>query len=136
MYRDRKTNIGKITAPSSSPAMFATVTMRLRKNVRGRSGAPDRDSISRNPAISTAAVASRPIVVADVQPWLVAVTTAYTSTDNPPVTVIAPATSKRRWPSPARLSGSSGRAAATIPAPTGTLTEKNHRQDSPGGHTP
>src|SRR5271166_6116682 len=130
MYSDKNTNIGNISPPSSSPARFAAVTVRLRKNVSGSSGAAERASITMNPAISAAAPASRPTVAAEAQPWLAAVTTAYTSSDRPPVTVTAPATSNRRRARLARLSGSSGRAAATISAPTGRLTKKIHGQDS------
>ena len=130
MYSDKNTNIGNISPPSSSPARFAAVTVRLRKNDSGSSGAADRASITTNAAISAAAPVSRPAVVADPQPWLAAVTTAYTSSDRPPVMVTAPATSNRRWPRSARLSGSSSRAPATISAPTGRLTKKIHGQDS------
>ena len=130
MYSDKNTNIGNISPPSSSPARLAAATVRLRKNDSGSSGAADRASISMNTASSAAAPASSPAVVAEPQPWPDAVTTAYTSSDRPPVTVTAPATSNRRWPRSARLSGSSGRAPATISAPTGRLTKKIHRQDS------
>ena len=130
MYSDKNTNIGNSSPPSSSPARFAAVTVRLRKNVSGSSGAADRASITMNAAISAAAPASRPIVVAEAQPWLAAVTTAYTSTDRPPLMVTAPATSNRRRARLARLSGSSGRAAATISVPNGRLTKKTHGQDS------
>src|SRR6516225_58369 len=130
MYRDRKTNIGNIKAPMSSPARFAPVTVRLRKNDSGSSGAADLASITANPTINAPAAVSKPIVAAEAQPWLPAVTTAYTSSVRPPVTVTAPAASKRRWPRPARLSGSKNRAAATISAPTGRLTKKIHGHDS------
>jgi hypothetical protein len=130
MYSDKNTNIGNISPPSSSPARFAAATVRLRKNDSGTSGAADRASISTNAAISAAEPVSRPIVAAELQPWLLAVTTAYTSSDRPPVTVTAPATSRRRWPRSARLSGSSGRAPAKISAPTGRLTKKIDGQDS------
>ena len=72
----RNTNIGNISPPSNSPARFAAVTVRLRKNASGSSGSADRDSITTNAAISATAPASRPIVVAEAQPWLAAVTTA------------------------------------------------------------
>ena len=68
MYSDRNTNIGNISPPSSSPARLAAATVRLRKNDSGTSGAGDRASIRMNAAISAAAPASRPIVVADPQP--------------------------------------------------------------------
>ena len=76
MYSDKNTNIGSISPPSSSPATLAAVTVRLRKNDSGSSGAADRASIRMNAAISAAAPASSPAVVADPQPWPAAVTTA------------------------------------------------------------
>src|ERR671927_706020 len=42
--------------------------------------------------------------------------------------VTAPAASKRRWPSSARLSGTIGHVSANTSAPTGTLTKKIHSQ--------
>src|SRR5262249_61935795 len=101
-YSDRNTNIGKTSAPSSSPARFAAVTVRLRKNDSGSSGAADRDSIITNAAISAAAAASKPIVVAEAQPGLPAATPADASSRRPPGTATAPAGADRRGPGAGR----------------------------------
>jgi hypothetical protein len=57
LHRDRKKNMGNIRPPISSPARFAAVTVRLRKNDSGSSGAADRVSMTANAAMSAAAPA-------------------------------------------------------------------------------
>ena len=65
-----KKNIENSDAPTSSPTMFAPVSVRSRKIRKGTSGAFERSSITTNAPISAAETASRPIVWAEPQPAL------------------------------------------------------------------
>ena len=62
------------------------------------------------------------------QPTSGAFEIAYTSRARPPVTLTAPAASKRRCPRSAWLSGTIGRVSANTSTPTGTFTKKIHSQ--------
>jgi len=108
--------------------MFAASTGRIRKIRNGTSGALERVSIRTNVARIAIETSSSRIVRAELQPTSGAFEIAYTSSASPPVTVTAPARSKRRWPRSARLSGTNGRASPKTSAPTGTLTKKIHSQ--------
>ena len=60
----------------ASIVAFAALTLRLRKNANGTSGASARVSITTNAARSATAAASTPIVWSDPQPTVLARTSA------------------------------------------------------------
>ena len=94
------------------------------------SGAATRDSIHRKTASSATAPASSPSVSADVQPFWLPLTIAYTASISAAVTVIAPPTSSRPapiWPPPP---GSSRSDRITTAMPIGMLTRKIQCQSS------
>src|SRR5919109_2987444 len=117
-----------MTAPSRKPTTLAAASERSRKIRNGISGALVRSSQSVNTASSAAEAISRRIVRVEPQPTVGAFEIAYTRSASPPVTVTAPAASKRRCPSSARLSGTNGHVSVKTSAPTGTLTKKIHCQ--------
>ena len=61
-------NHANIAAAHSTPTTLAVATLRRRNSPSGMSGAATRASMARNSAISTAAAASSPSVVAHVHP--------------------------------------------------------------------
>ena len=74
MYSDSRKNIEKMAAPSSNPTMLAPVSDLSRKIENGRSGAFARSSTAMKPASSTAAPASAPSTLVDVQLYVSVVT--------------------------------------------------------------
>ena len=110
--------------------------MRSRKMRIGNSGAFERSSITTNATISAADAASSPIVDAVAHPSCAARVIAYTSSISPAVIEVAPATSKCRWLSLARLSRSSHGLTAKTAMPTGMLMKKIHDQLSQLVSTP
>src|SRR6185437_7256466 len=126
------------TAPNVQNAdRFAATSVRLRTEEPGTSGDRDRDSIHPKADSSAADAASSPSAGPEPQPNSVPRLTPYTSRSRPPVTVTAPAMSKRslrRRPraSPARKIA----AIAMSAAPTGTLMKKIQRQPGPAVSRP
>ena len=87
-------------------------------------------------ASSTAEPTNEPIVSAEPHPTVGARVSPYTNSINPPVTVTAPATSKCRAISGARLSRTTLGTISKTPRPIGTLTKKIHSQPTNSVSTP
>ena len=121
MYSVSRKNIEKIDAPSMSPTTFPPASERLRKRRSGMSGACARRSVATNPARSTADPTNMAMVRGDVHEWSTVCTNAYTSSERPPVTSVAPRRSNARFPCSTRLSRRMRGASAIAAMPTGTL---------------
>ena len=130
-YWVRMNGTPKAVVPSAKSTRLPPTSARDRNIRSGASGAADRDSTPAKTAISTAASASRPSVWPSAHPASGASTTAYTSATSAAVIVTAPATSKRRCRTTARLSRRSTGLSAATRRPTGTLMKKIHSQPRP-----
>ena len=110
--------------------MFAPVRVRSRKIRKGTSGAFERSSIVTKIPISAADTASRPMILVEPHPELLASRNAYASRESPAVMLTAPAASKCRVADSERLSGIRPGVNASAIAATGTFTQSTHSQPS------
>src|SRR6516162_396342 len=126
-----KKNIENRLMPTSRPTTLAPRRVRRRKIENGINGQRSRSSITTKAASSSTAAASSSTVEAEPQPALTASTSAYTSSDSPAVTVIAPGKSNDRCASSILLSTSKRGASAAALTPIGTFTNSTQRQLRP-----
>src|SRR6266536_590657 len=141
MYSVSRKNCENNEAATRSCVAFDVASVRSRKMRIGKSVACERSSITTNARIRPTDAASSPIVDAVAQPCCAARVIAYTSNISPAVIEVAPAMSKYRWSSSARLSRSSHGLTAKTSAPTGRLMKKIHDQlnelvSTPPSNTP
>ena len=93
MYCVLKKNIANIPEKARNIERFAVVSERTRKIESRTSGSAERCSIRTNPTRSAAAATNETIDTVEPQPCWAELTSPYTSSIRPPVTVTAPARS-------------------------------------------
>src|SRR4051794_37802382 len=130
MYSEMKEKIENSEAPGRRPETFAPVSVLRRKILKGTSGAFERSSIATKIPISATDPASRPTILVEPHPELLASRKAYASRERPAVMLTAPAASKWRVAASERLSGISRGVKASAIAAAGTLTQRTHSQPS------